>query len=63
MHSLNIQQKKTKLNRENKAAEQKVDMEYFSLHGYIRNVSSDTQVRAQHQLRADRSTRPAEKNI
>ena len=38
--------------RQNKVAEQKVDMEYFSLHGC-----------AHHQLRVDRSTRPVEKNI
>ena len=38
-------------------------MEYISLHGYIRNTSSDTEVHAEHQLRADRSTRPVEKNI
>ena len=38
-------------------------MEYTSLHRYIRNTSSDTEVHAEHQLRADRSTRPVEKNI
>jgi len=31
------------------------DMEYISLHGYIRNIPSDTEVN-EHQLRADRST-------
>ena len=35
----------------------------ISLHGYIRNTPSDTEVHAEHQLRADRSTSPAEKNI
>ena len=38
-------------------------MEYISLHRYIRNTSSDTEVHAEHQLRADRITRPVEKNI
>jgi len=37
--------------------------EYISLHGYIRNTPSDTEVHAEHQLRADRSTQPVEKNI
>ena len=36
------------------------DMEYLSLHGYIRNTPSDTEVHAEYQLRADRSTRPEE---
>ena len=40
-----------------------MDVEYISLHGYIRNTVSDTKVHAEHQLRADRSTCPAEKNI
>ena len=44
-------------------AEEYVDMEYLSLHGYIRNTPSDTEVHAEHQLRVDRSTCPAEKNI
>ena len=43
--------------------EEEVDMEHISLHGYIRNTSSDTEVHAEHQLRADRSTLPAKKNI
>ena len=30
-------------------------MEYISLHGYIRNTPSDTEVHAEHQLRADKS--------
>ena len=38
-------------------------MEYISLHRYIRNTTSDTEVHAEHQLRADRSTWPVEKNI
>ena len=41
---------------ENKMAEEEVDMEYLSLHGCIRNTPSDTEVHAEHQLRADRST-------
>ena len=36
--------------------EEQVDVEYISLHGYIRNTSSDTEVHAEHQLRVDRST-------
>ena len=37
-------------------AEEKVDVEYLSLHGYIRNTPSDTVVHAEHQLKVDRST-------
>ena len=40
-----------------------VDVEYISLHGYIRDTPSDTEVHAEHLLRADRSTRPEGKNI
>ena len=40
-----------------------MDVEYFSFHGYIRNTPSDTEVHAEHQLRADRNTCAAEKNI
>ena len=42
--------------RKNKMAEEQVDVEYISLHGYIRNTPSDTEVHAEQQLRADRST-------
>ena len=38
-------------------------VEYISLHGYIRNTPSDAEVHAEHQLRADRRTGPAENNI
>ena len=31
-------------------------MEYISLHGYIKNTPSDTEVHAEHQLRTGRST-------
>ena len=31
-------------------------VQYTSLHGYIRNTPSDTEVHAEHQLRADRGT-------
>ena len=48
---------------ENKMTEEWVDVEYISLHGYIRITPSDTEVHAKHQLRADRSTWPEEKNI
>ena len=44
-------------------AEEQVDVEYISLQGYIRNTPSDTEVHAEHQLRADRRTWPVEKNI
>ena len=33
-----------------------VYVEYISLHGYIRNTSSDTEVHVENQLRANRST-------
>ena len=36
--------------------EKKVDVEYISPHGYIRNTPSDTELHAEHQLRVDRST-------
>ena len=41
---------------DNKTGEEYVDMEYISLHRYIRNTSSDTEVHEEHQLRVDRST-------
>ena len=44
-------------------AEEWVDVQYISLHGYIRNTPSDTKVLAEHQLRANRSAWPLEKNI
>ena len=44
-------------------AEELVDVVYISLHGYLRNTPLDTEVHAEHQLRADRSTCPEEKNI
>ena len=40
-----------------------MDVESLSLHRYIRNTPSDTEVHAEHQLRADRSTWPQEKHI
>ena len=40
-----------------------MDVEYISLHGYIRNTPSDTEVHAHHQLRAHSSTWPVEKDI
>ena len=39
------------------------DVEYISLHGYIRNTASDTEVHAERQLREDRSIWPVENNI
>ena len=41
---------------ENKMAEEEADVEYISPYGYIRNTPSDTEVHAEHQLRADRTT-------
>ena len=46
---------------ENKMMEEYMDMEYISLRGYIRNTPSDTEVHAEHQLRAARSTWPVGK--
>ena len=43
-------------------AEEQVDVEYISLHGHIRNTPSDTEVHAEHRLRMDKSTQPAEEN-
>ena len=51
-----LQLKKRERERENKMAEDQVDVQYISLHRYIRNTPSDTEVHAEHQLRADRST-------
>ena len=36
-------------------------MEHISLHRYMRKMPSDTEVHAEHQLRADRSTCPVER--
>ena len=44
-------------------AEVYVDVEYISLHGYIKNTPSDIDVQAEHQLIEDRSTWPEEKNV
>ena len=33
-----------------------MDMEYIYLHGYLRNIPSDTELHAELQLRVDRST-------
>ena len=41
--------------------EEQVDEEY--LHRYIRNTPSDTEMHAEHQLKEDRSTWLAQKNI
>ena len=43
-------------------AEEQVDVEYISLHGYIRYTPSDTKVLSEHQLRVGRSTCILEKN-
>ena len=40
-----------------------MDTEYISLHGYIRNTPSDTEVHAEHQLRVDRSVPDKQKRI
>ena len=39
-----------------------MDVEYISLHRYIRNTPSDTEVHAEYQLRADRRIWPVEEN-
>ena len=44
-------------------AEESVDMGYISLQGYIRNTPSEIEVHAEHQLTADKSIWPVEKNI
>ena len=44
-------------------AEALVDVEYISRHRYIRNTPSDTEVHAEPQLRADRSTWLAENSL
>ena len=50
--------------KEHKMAEEEVDMEYISLHGYIRNKPSDTEVHAEDQLRVGSTCRvPAEKDM
>ena len=36
--------------------EESVGVEYISLHGYIRNIPSDTEVHAEHLLGEGRST-------
>ena len=36
--------------------EEQVDVESISLHGYIRDTLSDTEVHAEYQLRIDRGT-------
>ena len=40
----------------NKMTEESVDLEGISLHEYIRNTPSDTEVLSEHQLRAGSST-------
>ena len=36
--------------------EEQEDVEYISIHGYIRNTPSATEVHAEHQFKVDRST-------
>lgn len=40
-----------------------MDAGYFSLHQFIRDTSSDTEGLTEHQLTADRSPWPPERNI
>ena len=54
---------KTTCRQENEVVEESVDMEHISLHRYIRNTASDTEVHAEHQLRVDRSAWTVEKNV
>ena len=42
--------------RENKMAEESVDVEYIYFHRYIRNIPSDTEVQREYQLIEDRRT-------
>ena len=42
--------------RGNKIVEEYVDVEYISLHGYVRNIPSNTEVPGKHQLKMNRST-------
>ena len=37
-------------------AEEQMDVDYISLYGYIKNTPSETEVLAEHQLRAGTST-------
>ena len=37
-------------------AEEQVDVEYVSFHGYVSNTPSDTEMLAELQLRTDQST-------
>ena len=46
--------KQAKNSEENKMVEEQVNVEHISLHGYIRNTASDTEVHAEHPLRVDR---------
>ena len=51
--------KNTRIHRRgpgNKMAEEYVNMEYIYLHGYPRNILSDTEVHSVLQLRVGRST-------
>ena len=47
---------KSKEVKENKRSEEQKDLEYVFLHGYIRSRTSDTEVHAEYQLTAERST-------
>ena len=47
---------KKRVGGENKMAEEEMDTQYISLHGYMRNTPSDTQAHTEHQLSADRRT-------
>ena len=40
-----------------------MDVEYIFLHGYIRNTTSDTEIHAEHQLRADQKPKPEVKEV
>ena len=47
--------KQAKNSEENNMVEEQMNVEHISLHGYIRNTASDTEVHAEHPLRADRN--------
>ena len=54
--ALSFLKKKSLFTEENKVVEEQVDLEYIFPRGSIRNSPLDTDVHAEHQLGADRST-------
>lgn len=54
--ALSFLKKKSLFTEENKVVEEQVDLEYILPRGSIRSSPSETDVHAEHQLGADRST-------